>query len=135
MIIITTTNLFHFLDVISLKVKKIIELFPLFFLWIRHKCIHYQKLSYSYFCFYFHATFDSESTTVMGFLKYAVLNCMSFGKYISFYPPLAYIGTQFYIQLVFKAPLSITLTISDQKIESGSLFFQLFQTFSKKKYI
>ena len=30
--------------------------------------------------------------------------------------------TQFYIQLVFKAPLCITLTISDQKIVSGSLF-------------
>ena len=29
---------------------------------------------------------------------------------------------QFYIQLVFKAPLCITLTISDQKIMSGSLF-------------
>jgi hypothetical protein len=40
---------------------------------------------------------------------------------------------QFYIQLVFKAPLCITLTISDQKIVSGSLFFQLFSTFSKKK--
>ena len=37
---------------------------------------------------------------------------------------------QFYIQLVFKAPLCITLTISDQKIVSGSLFFQLFSTFS-----
>ena len=30
---------------------------------------------------------------------------------------------QFYIKLVFKAPLCITLTISDQKIVSGSLFF------------
>ena len=40
---------------------------------------------------------------------------------------------QFYIQLIFKAPLCITLTISDQKIVSGSLFFQLFSTFSKKK--
>ena len=30
--------------------------------------------------------------------------------------------SQFYIQLVFKAPLCITLTISDQKIMSGSLF-------------
>ena len=30
---------------------------------------------------------------------------------------------KFYIQLVFKAPLCITLTISDQKIVSGSLFF------------
>ena len=30
--------------------------------------------------------------------------------------------SQFYIQLVFKAPLCITLTISDQKIVSGSLF-------------
>ena len=29
---------------------------------------------------------------------------------------------QFYIQLVFKAPLCITLTISDQKTVSGSLF-------------
>ena len=29
---------------------------------------------------------------------------------------------QFYIQLVFKAPLCITLKISDQKIVSGSLF-------------
>ena len=43
--------------------------------------------------------------------------------------------SQFYIQLVFKAPLCITLTISDQKIVSGSLFFQLFSTFSKKKII
>ena len=34
------------------------------------------------------------------------------------------LGAQFYIQLVFKAPLCITLTISDQKIVSGSLFFQ-----------
>ena len=42
-------------------------------------------------------------------------------------------SSQFYIQLVFKAPLCITLTISDQKIVSGSLFFQLFSTFSKKK--
>ena len=40
---------------------------------------------------------------------------------------------QFYIQLVFKAPLCITLTISDQKIVSGSLFFQLFE--GKKKII
>jgi hypothetical protein len=39
---------------------------------------------------------------------------------------------QFYIQLVFKAPLCITLTISDQKIVSGSLFFQLFSTLKKK---
>ena len=30
--------------------------------------------------------------------------------------------SQFYIQLVFKAPLCITLTISDQKIVSGSLY-------------
>jgi hypothetical protein len=30
--------------------------------------------------------------------------------------------SQFYIQLVFKAPLCIKLTISDQKIVSGSLF-------------
>ena len=30
--------------------------------------------------------------------------------------------SQFYIQWVFKAPLCITLTISDQKIVSGSLF-------------
>ena len=29
---------------------------------------------------------------------------------------------QFYLQLVFKAPLCITLRISDQKIVSGSLF-------------
>ena len=29
---------------------------------------------------------------------------------------------QFYVQLVFKAPLCITLTISYQKIVSGSLF-------------
>ena len=29
---------------------------------------------------------------------------------------------QFYIQMVFKAPLCITRTISDQKIVSGSLF-------------
>merc|ERR1712008_641546 len=40
---------------------------------------------------------------------------------------------QFYIQLVFKAPLCITLTISDQKIVSGSLFFQLFLAKKKKK--
>ena len=47
--------------------------------------------------------------------------------------PYAY--PQFYIQLVFKAPLCITLTISDQKIVSGILFFQLLSTFSKKKNI
>ena len=41
--------------------------------------------------------------------------------------------SQFYIQLVFKAPLFITPTISDQKIVSGSLFFQIFSTFSLKK--
>ena len=40
--------------------------------------------------------------------------------------------TQFYIQLIFKAPFCITLTISDQKIMSGSLVFQYFE--SKKKY-
>ena len=40
------------------------------------------------------------------------------------------IEAQFYIQLVFKAPLFITLTISDQKIVSGSLFFQIFSNFS-----
>ena len=34
--------------------------------------------------------------------------------------------SQFYRQLVFKAPLIITLRISDQKIVSDSLFFQLF---------
>ena len=34
--------------------------------------------------------------------------------------------------MVFKAPLCITLTISDQKIVSGSLIFQLFQ--KKKNY-
>ena len=38
----------------------------------------------------------------------------------------ALVRPQFYIQLVFKAPLCTTLTISDQKIVSGSLFFQLF---------
>ena len=42
--------------------------------------------------------------------------------------------SQFYIQLVFKAPLCITLTISNQKIVRGSLFFQLFER-EKKKYI
>jgi hypothetical protein len=43
---------------------------------------------------------------------------------------------QFYIQLVFKAPLCITLTISDQKIVSGSLFLtekKFFQKFFQKK--
>ena len=44
-----------------------------------------------------------------------------------------YLATQFHIQLVFKAPLCITLTISDQKIVSGSLFFQLFEGKKKKK--
>ena len=46
-------------------------------------------------------------------------------------------NSQFYIQLVFKAPLCITLTIYDQKIVSGSLFFQLFQLFQlfQKKII
>ena len=44
------------------------------------------------------------------------------------------LGTQFYIQLVFKAPLFITLTISDQKIVSGSLFFQLFQKKNSNVY-
>ena len=51
------------------------------------------------------------------------------------FPSLSLLVTynpQFYIQLVFKAPLCITLTISDQKIVSGSLFFQFFSTFSKK---
>ena len=44
----------------------------------------------------------------------------------------AWLYSQFYIQLVFKAPLCITLTISDQKIVSGSLFLskkKLFQKF------
>ena len=41
-------------------------------------------------------------------------------------PPSPFLA-KFYIQLVFKAPLFITLMISDQKIVSGSLFFQLFQ--------
>ena len=31
---------------------------------------------------------------------------------------------RFYIQLIFKAPLCITLTKTDQKIVSGGLFFQ-----------
>ena len=42
--------------------------------------------------------------------------------------------SQFYIQLVFEAPLCITLMISDQKIVSGSLFFQLFQKKNKKTH-
>ena len=33
--------------------------------------------------------------------------------------------SQFYIQLVFKAPLYITLKISDQKIVSSSLFLKV----------
>ena len=44
------------------------------------------------------------------------------------------LGSQFYIQLVFKAPLCITLTISDQKVVSGSLFFQLFEGKKNKKF-
>ena len=45
---------------------------------------------------------------------------------ISFFSFIRYCGvySQFYIQLIFKAPLFITLMISDQKIVSGSLFFQ-----------
>ena len=42
---------------------------------------------------------------------------------------------QFYIQLVFKAPLCITLPISYQQIVSGSLFFTLKKIPNlKKKY-
>ena len=43
--------------------------------------------------------------------------------------------SQFYIQLVFKAPLCITLTISDQKIVSGSLFLNhnFFSKYQKTK--
>ena len=40
---------------------------------------------------------------------------------------------QFYIQLLYTAPLCFTLTISDQKIVSGSLFFLLFSTFCGQK--
>ena len=40
-------------------------------------------------------------------------------------PSKVQLNPQFYIQLVYKAPLFITLTISNQKIVSGSLFFQL----------
>ena len=53
--------------------------------------------------------------------------------------------SQFYIQLVFKAPLCITLTISDQKIVSGSLFltqkifpqffFQIFKKFLSSNFL
>ena len=44
---------------------------------------------------------------------------------------------QFYIQLVFKAPLCITLTISDQKIVSGSLFknHNFFSKYQKKNIL
>ena len=45
---------------------------------------------------------------------------------------------QFYIQLIFKVPLCITLTISDQKTVSGSLFLtekNFFPIFKKKKKI
>ena len=41
---------------------------------------------------------------------------------------------QFYIQLLYTAPLCFTLTISDQKIVSGSLFFQLFSIFYIKMW-
>ena len=44
-----------------------------------------------------------------------------FDKFRNHGRQLAYVP-QFYIQLVFKAPLCITITISDQKIVSGSLF-------------
>ena len=52
---------------------------------------------------------------------------------IGIFKILVWFMPQFYIKLVFKAPLCITLTISDQKIVSGSLFFQLFQKKKKKK--
>ena len=48
-----------------------------------------------------------------------------------------WVKSQFYIQLLYTAPLCFTLTISDQKIVSGSLFFQLFvgkKTFFFQKY-
>ena len=65
----------------------------------------------------------------------------------SYYPPQPwlcyrwifhhlYANPQFYIQLVFKAPLCITLTISDQKIVSGSLFLtekKILPNFFKRK--
>merc|ERR1712008_251710 len=50
----------------------------------------------------------------------------------SWFLTLVSIKAQCYIQLVFKAPLCITLTISDQKIVSGSLFLtkkKIFQNF------
>ena len=40
----------------------------------------------------------------------------------------------YFPQLIFNAPLFITLRISDQKIVSGSLFFQLFSTFCGQKF-
>ena len=62
--------------------------------------------------------------------------------------PLQYIDipyvawyAQFYVQLVFKAPLCIMLTISDHKIVSGSLFltpknvFQFFFNFFIKQLL
>ena len=67
--------------------------------------------------------------------------CMSLNGnwWIFFFSSFLSVGStykpQCYIQLFYWAPLSITLTISDQKIVSVSLFFQLFSTFSKKKNI
>ena len=52
-----------------------------------------------------------------------LLHCCTNYKFRpSIFQPKIAIKHQFYIQLVFKAPLCITLTISDQKIVSGSLF-------------
>ena len=44
-----------------------------------------------------------------------------------------WVWPQFYKQLVFKAPLCIKLTISDQKIVSGSLFLAKIFIFSNLK--
>ena len=61
--------------------------------------------------------------------KFVVLSLVFFFLPVFSWPPvfLLLCWSQFYIQLVFKAPLSITLTISDQKIVSGSLSFQHFE--------
>ena len=66
----------------------------------------------------------------------AAANGFCFALICAVYPTELLRSTQFCIQLAFKAPLCITLTISDQKIMSGSLFLSPKKLFpiKKKKY-
>ena len=89
----------------------------------------YVSLLFVIYC-YLTLTFVLKEETLTLFISKITIFC-NFSY--SLYSLILSIKSQFYIQLVFKAPLCITLTISDQKIVSGSLFFQFFQTFSKKK--